>query len=137
MGYWLHPEWTGRGLATMSAAALLHQRFALAGIDRIEIHHDAANLASGAIPRRLGFIEVERRQAPDGPATPGEVGVEVIWRAPRQGHRRPTELRAQPTMERVNLSIHSSCLGRDQPADLSGGFENRPYHSGLFHGLKN
>jgi RimJ/RimL family protein N-acetyltransferase len=80
MGYWLRPEWTGRGLATMSAAALLHQGFALARIDRIEIHHDAANLASGAVPRRLGFTEVERRQAPDGPATPGEVGVEVIWR---------------------------------------------------------
>jgi ribosomal-protein-serine acetyltransferase len=80
IGYWLHPEWTGRGLATMSAAALLHQGFELAGIDRIEIHHDARNLASGAVPRRLGFTEVERRQAPDGPVTPGEVGVEVIWR---------------------------------------------------------
>jgi RimJ/RimL family protein N-acetyltransferase len=80
IGYWLHPEWTGRGLATMSAAALLRQGFELAEIDRIEIHHDAANQASGAVPRRLGFTEVERLQVPDGPVTPGEVGIDVIWR---------------------------------------------------------
>jgi RimJ/RimL family protein N-acetyltransferase len=80
IGYWLHPEWTGRGLATMSAAALLRQGFELAEIDRIEIHHDAANQASGAVPRRLGFTEIERLQAPDGPVTPGEVGIDVIWR---------------------------------------------------------
>ncbi|MER5880672.1 GNAT family N-acetyltransferase [Streptomyces sp. NPDC001910] len=80
IGYWIHPGWTGRGLVTMSAAALLRQGFELAGIDRIEIHHDAANHASGAVPRRLGFTEVERFQVPDGPATSGEVGIDVIWR---------------------------------------------------------
>ncbi|MFI9257025.1 GNAT family N-acetyltransferase [Streptomyces sioyaensis] len=80
IGYWLHPRWTGRGLATMATAALVGQGFQLVGIDRIEIHHDAANPASGAVARRLGFAEVERRQAPEGPAAPGGVGIEVIWR---------------------------------------------------------
>lgn len=80
IGYWLHPHWTGRGLATMAAAALVGQGFQLAGIDRIEIHHDAANLASGAVARRLGFAEVERIQASEGPAAPGEVGIHVVWR---------------------------------------------------------
>ncbi|MEV7394810.1 MULTISPECIES: GNAT family N-acetyltransferase [unclassified Streptomyces] len=80
IGYWLHPQWTGRGLATMAAAALVRQGFQLAGIDRIEIHHDAANPASGAVARRLGFIEVERVEAPEGLDAPGEVGVDVIWR---------------------------------------------------------
>jgi RimJ/RimL family protein N-acetyltransferase len=88
IGYWLHHEWTGQGLATMAAAALLRQGFELAEIDRIEIHHDAANHASGAVPRRLGFTEVERLQAPDGPATPGEVGINVVWRIRSQAARR-------------------------------------------------
>nr|WP_260328613.1 GNAT family protein [Streptomyces sp. Ag109_O5-1] len=64
----------------MAAAALVRQGFHLAGTDRIEIHHDAANPASGAVARRLGFIEVERVEAPEGPVAPGEAGVDVIWR---------------------------------------------------------
>ncbi|MGW1727894.1 GNAT family N-acetyltransferase [Streptomyces sp. NPDC002306] len=81
IGYWLHPRWTGRGLATMAALALVRQGFRLPGIDRIEIHHDAANPASGAIARRLGFTEVERVRAPEGqPTAPGETGTVVIWR---------------------------------------------------------
>ncbi|MEV5176706.1 GNAT family protein [Streptomyces flaveolus] len=80
VGYWLHPRWTGRGRATMAAGALVHQGFQLAGIDRVEIHHDAANPASGAVAARLGFTEAGRVQAPDGPAAPGEVGIHVIWR---------------------------------------------------------
>jgi ribosomal-protein-serine acetyltransferase len=81
IGYWLHPGWTGRGLATMAAAALVRQGFALAGTDHLEIHHDAANRASGAVPRRLGFTEAERRPAAAGaPSTPGEIGIDVIWR---------------------------------------------------------
>lgn len=82
IGYWLHPEWTGRGLATAAAAALVEAGFGLPDIERIEIHHDEANHASGAVPRRLGFTEIER--VPDGPNAPGELGVTVIWRTERQ-----------------------------------------------------
>ncbi|MEO3752385.1 GNAT family N-acetyltransferase [Streptomyces sp. B6B3] len=80
IGYWLHPRWTGRGLATMAGAALTDQGFRLPGIDRVEIHHDAANAASGAVALRLGFTEVERAPAPDGAVAPGEVGIGVVWR---------------------------------------------------------
>ncbi|MEU2396365.1 GNAT family protein [Streptomyces sp. NPDC007369] len=80
IGYWLHPEWTGRGLATTATAALVDQGFQLTGIDHVEIHHDAANSASEAVARRLGFTEIERVEVPEGPATPGEVGVDVVWR---------------------------------------------------------
>jgi ribosomal-protein-serine acetyltransferase len=80
IGYWLHPAWTGKGLATMAAAALVQAGRQLPEVDRFEIHHDEANLASGAVPRRLGFTEVERVRKPDGPAAPGETGVLVIWR---------------------------------------------------------
>lgn len=64
----------------MAAGALVHQGFQLAGIDRVEIHHDAANPASGAVAARLGFTEAGRVRAPDGPTAPGEVGIHVIWR---------------------------------------------------------
>lgn len=81
IGYWIHPSWTGRGLATAAACALLREAFSLPGIDVVEIHHDEANKASGGVPRRLGFTEVERRPSLEGPTTPGEIGVEVVWRA--------------------------------------------------------
>lgn len=80
IGYWIHRGWTRRGFATAAASALIRQAFALPAVDLVEIHHDEANKASGAVPRRLGFTEVERRPVPDGPTSPGEVGVEVIWR---------------------------------------------------------
>ncbi|MBY8876065.1 GNAT family N-acetyltransferase [Actinacidiphila acidipaludis] len=84
MGYWIHPRRTGQGLATMAAAALAGQAFRLAGVHRVEIHHDAANRASGAVARRLGFTEVERFRVAGGPAAPGEVGIDVIWRMSRE-----------------------------------------------------
>ncbi|MFD8543135.1 GNAT family N-acetyltransferase [Streptomyces sp. NPDC059649] len=80
IGYWLHPAWTGKGLATMAAAALVDAGRRLPGIDRIEIHHDEANPASGAVARRLGFTEVGHVRLPDGPDTPHETGIDVIWR---------------------------------------------------------
>jgi RimJ/RimL family protein N-acetyltransferase len=80
IGYWLHPQSTGRGLATMATAALVRQGFQMAGIDHLEIHHDAANPASGAVALRLGFTEIERTPVPEGPVAPGEVGIDVVWR---------------------------------------------------------
>lgn len=80
VGYWLHPRWTGRGLATMAVTALVGQGFRLTGTDRMEIHHDAANPAGGAVARRLGFTEAGRGPTPEGPTAPGEVGIDVVWR---------------------------------------------------------
>ncbi|WP_432095835.1 GNAT family N-acetyltransferase [Streptomyces sp. bgisy100] len=80
IGYWIHPGWTGRGLATMTAAALVREGRSLPGTDHLEIHHDEANQASAAVPRRLGFTHVERRKRPDGPEAPGEVGIDWVWR---------------------------------------------------------
>src|SRR5512132_3916819 len=53
IGYWLHPAYTGRGLATTATAALVGQAFALPDIDRVEIVHDQANTASGARGRKV------------------------------------------------------------------------------------
>ncbi|MER5884007.1 GNAT family N-acetyltransferase [Streptomyces sp. NPDC001941] len=80
IGYWLHRSWTGRGLATMAAAALVDAGRRLPYVERIEIHHDQANHASGAVARRLGFTEVARVLVPWGQETPGSTGVDVYWR---------------------------------------------------------
>ncbi|MCX4666500.1 GNAT family N-acetyltransferase [Streptomyces sp. NBC_01381] len=79
IGYWLHPGYTGRGLATSAAAALTVQGFELSGVDRIEIIHDEANPASGAVPKRLGFTHVETRPA-TVPRAPSDTGLDVVWR---------------------------------------------------------
>ncbi|WP_263253946.1 GNAT family N-acetyltransferase [Saccharopolyspora rosea] len=87
IGYWLHPAHTGRGLVTTAAAALVEQAFALPGVEHVEIWHDAANTASGGVPHRLGFTEVERRSPPrETPLTSGECGVDVVWRLTRRQH---------------------------------------------------
>ncbi|WP_228645590.1 GNAT family N-acetyltransferase [Microtetraspora sp. AC03309] len=82
IGYWLRGDWTGRGLATEAVAALITAGFALDGVRWLEIRHDAANLASAAVPRRLGFEEVKLQTAPDAPypLMPGESGVVMAWR---------------------------------------------------------
>lgn len=80
IGYWLHPRWCGQGVATTAVRLLVGQGFRLVDVDRIEIHHDAANSASGAVARRAGFTEVARAEKSEGPAAPGEVGIEVVWR---------------------------------------------------------
>ncbi|MGN9846457.1 GNAT family N-acetyltransferase [Nonomuraea sp. H19] len=82
IGYWLHGDWTGRGLVAEAVAALIMAGFALDGVKWLEIRHDAANLASAAVPRRLGFERVKLQTAPDAPSSrmPGESGVVVTWR---------------------------------------------------------
>jgi RimJ/RimL family protein N-acetyltransferase len=54
-GYWLRRSATGRGLATEAARAATAAAFALPGIERVEMHVDTENLASAAVPRRLGL----------------------------------------------------------------------------------
>jgi RimJ/RimL family protein N-acetyltransferase len=78
IGYWLHPAYVGRGAATKAASLLAAEAFRV-GVRRVEIVTDVANFRSAAIPRRLGFKEVERR-SPQEPLTPGEDGVDIIWR---------------------------------------------------------
>ncbi len=70
IGYWVRSDHTGRGLATAAASALTSSALGLQGVSRVEIHCDAANLGSAAIPNKLGYRldRVENRP----PAAPGE-----------------------------------------------------------------
>jgi ribosomal-protein-serine acetyltransferase len=78
IGYWLHPSYVGRGAATRAASLLVDEAFRT-GANRVEIVTDVANFRSAAIPRRLGFVELTRR-SPQEPLTPGEDGVDIVWR---------------------------------------------------------
>ncbi|MGA4844146.1 GNAT family N-acetyltransferase [Streptomyces sp. G45] len=82
LGYWLHPAALGRGIATRATAAVAAEMLALPGVAYVEIRHDLANTSSGAVPRRLGFTEVRREQAPPPPA-PAASGTDVVWRLHR------------------------------------------------------
>jgi RimJ/RimL family protein N-acetyltransferase len=55
IGYWIHIDATGQGLATESSAALTKVAFEVHLLDRVEIHCEPANVASAAIPRKLGY----------------------------------------------------------------------------------
>ncbi len=56
IGYWLHKDFVNQGLVTESTAALVKVAFELVHVHRIEIHCDPGNLASAAVPRKLGFM---------------------------------------------------------------------------------
>jgi len=83
IGYWVRAGRLRQGLATAAAAALVDAAFGLPGIDRVEIVHDEANVASSGVPRKLGFTEIARRPHPDGPQSPAESGTDVVWRLTR------------------------------------------------------
>ena len=83
VGYWVAAAHTRRGFATGAARALTEAAFGLSEIDHVEIHHDKANVHSGAIPAKLGYTFV--REVTDEISAPGEVGISCEWRLDRDG----------------------------------------------------
>jgi ribosomal-protein-serine acetyltransferase len=78
IGYWIHPRYTRRGLATRAAGLLAQAALALPSVTHVEIHHDRANLASSGVPRKLGFDLVGERR--DEIRAPDESGIDWCWR---------------------------------------------------------
>lgn len=58
VGYWLGANATGKGHATAIVGALIETAVSLEDIDFLQISHDAANTASGAVADRLGFTAI-------------------------------------------------------------------------------
>ena len=82
IGYWVHVDYIGRGIATQVSQALTETTFALwEEIDTVVIVHDEANTASGRVPARLGFEHVLTGQRE--PEAPGESGVMYRWEKKR------------------------------------------------------
>jgi ribosomal-protein-serine acetyltransferase len=79
IGYWIDARHTGKGIATLAVAALTETALELSAVDHVEIRHDEANLASGAIPARLGFRNLGNVAGPRQKA-PADVGRDVLWR---------------------------------------------------------
>ena len=77
IGYWLAADAVGQGLMTRVAAALTEAAATVPGVTRVEIHCDAANVRSAAIPERLGYalVRVEEREI----AAPAESGRHLIF----------------------------------------------------------
>jgi len=73
IGYWLHTGHAGRGYATTVAQALATVGLAQPGIETVVIRHDAANVASGRVAEKAGFIRIGSVDVADGS------GVEVRW----------------------------------------------------------
>lgn len=77
IGYWLRPDATGCGVMTAVSRCLSDVAVTLAGVDRVVICCDEANVRSLAIPRRLGF-SLDRFE--ERPVTaPGEHGRSMVW----------------------------------------------------------
>jgi len=81
IGYWVHSAHTGRGYATEVSSALTDLAFTVPGIERVEIHHDRANVASGRVPAKLGFTMVG--ELPRDITAPSECGITCTWRVTR------------------------------------------------------
>jgi ribosomal-protein-serine acetyltransferase len=81
IGYWVRGDRVGQGIATRAVAALTEAAFSIEGVDHVEIHHDAANVASRRVPEKNGFVLVG--ESPDQAVAPSEVGVDLTWRRRR------------------------------------------------------
>lgn len=73
IGYWLDTGHAGRGYATAAAEALAEIGLAQPGVETVVIRHDAANLASGRVAEKAGFVRVATVAVTDGS------GLEVRW----------------------------------------------------------
>jgi len=82
IGYWVHADFTGKGIASRVSQALTTETFRLwSDIDTVVIVHDEANTASGRVPARLGFDHVSTGQRE--PEAPSESGVMYRWEKKR------------------------------------------------------
>lgn len=86
IGYWVHRAFTRRGIATVASFLLTGLGFAMDETRAVEIHHDRANVASGGVPRKLGFEFVGEVRSPAPP--PGGEGIDCVWRITRGSFER-------------------------------------------------
>lgn len=77
IGYWVAARHARKGYARAAAGALTEAALALPGIERVEIRCDEANVASAAVPQRLGY-RLDRIE-PDEVRAPAETGRSMVW----------------------------------------------------------
>jgi RimJ/RimL family protein N-acetyltransferase len=77
IGYWVRDGWLRRGIATAAARALTSAAFTMPGIEEVHIRCDETNVASAAVPNRLGFRLA--KIVDDEVEAPAEVGRSMEW----------------------------------------------------------
>jgi RimJ/RimL family protein N-acetyltransferase len=88
IGYWVHIDHTRSGYASEVAAAMTTTAFTFEPIERVEIHHDKANVASAGVARRLGFAPLP--ETLKDITAPAEIGIDCGWAMGRSTwHKRP------------------------------------------------
>lgn len=78
IGYWVDKDHLHQGIGTEIARLLTAAALGVVGVTFAEIHHDKANVVSGRIPQRLGYVLME--EVPDEVEAPAETGIDCIWR---------------------------------------------------------
>jgi RimJ/RimL family protein N-acetyltransferase len=78
VGYWTRVNSGAHGFATEASCAMIRIAFEVTGIERVEIHCAPGNLASVAIPAKLGFRH-EATLKDRAPDTEGGVHDLMIW----------------------------------------------------------
>jgi RimJ/RimL family protein N-acetyltransferase len=87
IGYWIRSDRTGRGYATAAAGILTSAAFEyVPNTSTIKISMDRANDASAAVPRKLGFVNVEEYEREV--VAPGHSGTGSAWVTSRDDWRR-------------------------------------------------
>jgi RimJ/RimL family protein N-acetyltransferase len=79
IGYWVAEHATGKGVATEVAAVLTRVGLEYCQRDRIEIRCDPANVASAAIPRKLGFTHEATLRRVDEGIGKGDLRDAMVW----------------------------------------------------------
>jgi RimJ/RimL family protein N-acetyltransferase len=85
IGYWVRTDRTKRGYASSAANALTEAAFHYAGVDRVKIRMDKANVASASVPPKIGFTLLGEESRPL--QATGHSGTGLIWVRERPGDR--------------------------------------------------
>ena len=84
IGYWVHVDHLGEGIARRASEGLTSLAFTIAGIDRVEIRHDISNVHSRRVPEQLGFHLIGRDAPNRELRAPAETGVDLVWQMTRE-----------------------------------------------------
>jgi RimJ/RimL family protein N-acetyltransferase len=89
IGYWVHADRIGHGLATETSGALTDAAFEIPGVERVRIQCDDRNVRSARVPAKLGY-ELQGVEVPEeGPSGGRPTQIWLIerpaWIAMRHG----------------------------------------------------
>lgn len=81
LGYWVHVDHVGRGVARRATAAIVRAAFSLDGVQVLEIRHADTNTRSAGVPEALGFRH--DREIPRDADLAGDTDTTVVWELSR------------------------------------------------------